>query len=659
MRPRFDTPAALVALAAVFAMAVARGWLCDDAFITFRVVEQMARGEGPVFNVGERVQVFTHPLWMFVLAAWSALGGTLRPGAIGLSLVVFGVGLVAYARAFRDRPLTLALVLLAFFGCRTLVDYASGGLETPLAFALAMLAVWGVRAGRRGLALAALALLPLTRADLLFFALPFVFAIPARDMRDRLLQLAAFAAPTAAWMAFSTVYYGVPVPNTAFAKLAGPAAQRWDPGVAYVVGSLLSDPGAMALTVTGLAVGIARRRRDGLVRAAFFALLLSLAYAAWAGGDFMLGRFLLPTLWAALIGLAAALPAPRGERADVRWLASLVATLAFAHAMTGHTTLRTQLGLRDVEGHEGPWYPPAVDERRFYLPWLGLFPTERFPALAVRMGSAWNTSPRVAGAMGVAAYARPRDEAVVDYLALAEPFLARLQPVAVNRPGHAFRPLPEGFLLWRDPTHHFADARLDALAADLRLAHRSPDLFTVERAAALWRLLRLRPLDAGAIEMQRAGDVVRLAVRPRMLIRLQDPPGRGVTWTSRDCMPGATPYRGGDLVEASTDGASRIECPARDFDRIPFHVHAGTIAAGTPPVVKLDEGIPIVRENFTWLRDLPRWAVAGHGEGSLLPSLVALVLLVIAAILVKMSRNSTGAIDPWPRRTSSSSSSSR
>ena len=640
MRTRFDTAAALAALAAVFAMAVARGWLCDDAFITFRVVEQMARGEGPVFNGGERVQVFTHPLWMFVLAAWSALGGTLRPGAIVLSLGVFGVGLFAYARAFRDRPLTLALLLLAFFCCRTLVDYASGGLETPLAFALAMLAVGALRAGRRGLALVALALLPITRADLVFFALPFVFAIPARDKRERLLQLVVFAVPAAAWMAFSTIYYGVPVPNTAFAKLAAPAAQRFDHGLAYVAGSLLSDPGAIALVGSSVAIGIARWRHDALVRAALAALVLSLAYSAWAGGDFMLGRFLLPCLWAALIALAAALPAPRAERDDARWLAGLVAVLALGHAITGHTTLRMQLGLRSVEGHEGPWYPPAVDERRFYLPWLGLFPTERFEELAVRMGSGWNTSPRVVGAMGVAAYVRPRDEAVVDYLALAEPFLARLHPVALNRPGHAFRPLPEGFLLWRDPAHRFADARLEALAADLRLAHRSPDLFTRERAAALWRLLRLRPLDAGAVETRRSGDAIRLTVRPLMLVRLQDPPGRGVTWTSRDCVPGATAYRGGHLVEASEDGASHIDCPAKDFDRIPFYLHAGTIEAGSPPVVRLDEGIPIVREGFTWLRDLPRWAVAGHGEGSLLPSLVALALLGIAAILVKMSRTS-------------------
>src|SRR5262245_9920784 len=160
MHKRYDIAWGAAAAVAVVAVAIARAWHCDDAFITFRVVEQLLAGNGPVYNIGERVQVFTHPLWLLVLSGWAAAGGSLHPGAMALSLVVFAAGVAALVWAFRDRPLTLAIVLVAFLCSRAAMDYATSGLETPASFALAMAAVLGLRSGRRALAIAALALMP-------------------------------------------------------------------------------------------------------------------------------------------------------------------------------------------------------------------------------------------------------------------------------------------------------------------------------------------------------------------------------------------------------------------------------------------------------------------------------------------------------------------
>jgi arabinofuranosyltransferase len=41
-------------------------WIGDDAFITMRVVDNLSHGYGLVWNTGERVQVFSHPLWLFL-----------------------------------------------------------------------------------------------------------------------------------------------------------------------------------------------------------------------------------------------------------------------------------------------------------------------------------------------------------------------------------------------------------------------------------------------------------------------------------------------------------------------------------------------------------------------------------------------------------------
>ena len=39
-------------------------WLGDDAFITFRTVMNVTHGHGLTFNIAERVQSYTHPLWL-------------------------------------------------------------------------------------------------------------------------------------------------------------------------------------------------------------------------------------------------------------------------------------------------------------------------------------------------------------------------------------------------------------------------------------------------------------------------------------------------------------------------------------------------------------------------------------------------------------------
>jgi hypothetical protein len=63
----------LCAIAAVVTgavLAAARFWVCDDAFISFRYADNLVRGHGLVFNLGERVEGFTNLAWTL----WAALG---------------------------------------------------------------------------------------------------------------------------------------------------------------------------------------------------------------------------------------------------------------------------------------------------------------------------------------------------------------------------------------------------------------------------------------------------------------------------------------------------------------------------------------------------------------------------------------------------------
>src|SRR5579859_3103786 len=71
---------------ALIAFGYEHRWTSDDSFIDFRVVQQILAGHGPVYNLGQRVEVFTSPLW---LAALTVFGGL--SGHIELSAVILGI----------------------------------------------------------------------------------------------------------------------------------------------------------------------------------------------------------------------------------------------------------------------------------------------------------------------------------------------------------------------------------------------------------------------------------------------------------------------------------------------------------------------------------------------------------------------------------------
>src|SRR5215213_6769699 len=63
-----DALASLLTLA-FLAVLIRTAWLSDDALITLRTVLNVTHGFGLRFNIDERVQTYTHPLWLALLTA--------------------------------------------------------------------------------------------------------------------------------------------------------------------------------------------------------------------------------------------------------------------------------------------------------------------------------------------------------------------------------------------------------------------------------------------------------------------------------------------------------------------------------------------------------------------------------------------------------------
>ena len=68
----------------------------DDAYISWRYADNLARGLGLVWNEGERVEGYTNFLWTVILAIPHRLGLDVEMFAIALGLVLFTVTLAIF-----------------------------------------------------------------------------------------------------------------------------------------------------------------------------------------------------------------------------------------------------------------------------------------------------------------------------------------------------------------------------------------------------------------------------------------------------------------------------------------------------------------------------------------------------------------------------------
>lgn len=109
----------------------------DDAYITYKMALNLARGHGMVFNVGEHIYVVTTPLWMLCLAGMRYITGDILVAAQLLGAVFEALLLVAvirYSRAF-DNELLTGLAASIFLCTHPVFLFNSfGGME--IAFSL-------------------------------------------------------------------------------------------------------------------------------------------------------------------------------------------------------------------------------------------------------------------------------------------------------------------------------------------------------------------------------------------------------------------------------------------------------------------------------------------------------------------------------------------
>jgi arabinofuranosyltransferase len=331
-----------------------------------------------VFNAGERVEAYTGPLWLalLALAAWLLPFGLEQMAAV-LSIALTAGGLLALAggavalwRAAGERRALVPLGAVVVAALPPFWDFATAGLEMGLALAWLGLAFLGLAscveappsARRAAVVAVGIGLGPLARPDLGLFAAGFLAVLvalsgPWRWHRAAGLVACAAAAPLA-YQVFRMGYFASLLPNTALAKEAG--LPFWDRGLRYLGNAIwlyvLWLP--LALLAAAAAPAIARwwgagRRRAVLVAAAPVACgVVHAVYVVRLGGDYMHGRMLLPSLFGVLAPVAVV-------RLPGGWRGAVAAVAVVAWAVACAATLRAP-----SDAEEAPAAAEFLDQRR-------------------------------------------------------------------------------------------------------------------------------------------------------------------------------------------------------------------------------------------------------------------------------------------------------
>ncbi|HEY0463660.1 MAG TPA: hypothetical protein VGC79_05600 [Polyangiaceae bacterium] len=475
-------------------------WICDDAFISARVVDNFLSLRGLRYNPPERVQAFTHPLWLLLMVVARCLDHDPYWSLLGLSILIsaLSVGAIVWTSERAEPFLWAVAGTLAL--CKSFVEYSSSGLENPLTHLLVVLS-WreAVRKPSPSLlkvsALAGLA--ALNRLDLvLLFAPPLFLLAKAQtgSWRSRLQPVLLGFCPLLAWELFSVVYYGSLVPNTAIAKLSTtlPRTALLEHGLAYLLQPTWNDPLSLVLLLVGLPWGLLRG--TALVRAFCVGAALYIGYLIWIGGDFMAGRFLSAPVLVAVLTLLELLPVPRPAVqvtlvAGALALASVSLTPIWGAPLPSSSTVTLSDSDTCLDG--------VCDERAFYGPFTQWRRVENGSHLAhpwALRGVEWTKAPertRIAGAIGFRGFFAGPQVFIVDYFGLSDPLLARMAPdpkLHAWKPGHLKRCIPLGY---PDATRLGPSALPDAALREyytlIWLATRA-DLWSLARWRAIWKL---------------------------------------------------------------------------------------------------------------------------------------------------------------------------
>ncbi|PJZ70105.1 hypothetical protein CH373_09980 [Leptospira perolatii] len=489
---------------------LANSWVGEDSYITLRTVDNFLNGNGLRWNLHERVQAYTHPLWMFLISGFGFFHIPLYYSTLIASWIcVFGAiwFLIKEQANLRieefDQKVSSAFLLLFLVGSRAFIDYSTSGLENPLSYLLLALLV---REGNRTVSDASpiqlmrfffvISMAYLNRQDTVLFAVPYFLYIlyknANRQFLPRLLWTGFLGGlPIFLWTAFSLLYYGYPVPNTAYAKLNTDISSLdlLFQGLQYLKNTLLWDP----VTAIGIVLPLGlhfweKRKFDPQFTLPFIGAISYVIYTAKIGGDFMSGRFLAAPFFVSVLILS------RYQYKQFPYIVGLLFLIFGLFNPRSNLYTTPDYRRHRYDGH-------IVDEKGSYIQNSNFFRSlsvKEFPDHGwAEIGRKYKKDISLATSksntcitlnVGYFGFFSGSDKRIIDIYALTDPLLSKLPTSKPWRIGHFGRNIPEGYFeSVKSGENKIQDPDLKEYYEKLKKITESEDLLAKDRLLAIWR----------------------------------------------------------------------------------------------------------------------------------------------------------------------------
>ncbi|MCX6056523.1 MAG: hypothetical protein NTZ74_16740 [Chloroflexi bacterium] len=449
----------LVLLLVIFVIILRRAWIAEDAYITFRTVDNFINGYGLTWNIGERVQTYTHPLWLFLISLFYFITHEAYFTTIFVSLLMsfFAIALIPMKISKSEFGSGIAIIVLMF--SNAFVDYSTSGLENPLSYLISGLFLFKYFNNKHTYkdlfilsAIASFAALNRLDSFVIFFP-PLLYAFWKTNHKGKALKFLLIGQlPIIIWEIFSIFYYGFLFPNTYYAKLNHmiPWNELLVQGGYYCLESLTNDPITL-LSIIGILLIIViskSLRKNFEILAVIVGVVTYMISIIVSGGDFMAGRFFaLPLYIFAILMSRMNFGNSVALRTSLLFFPIFLGLIASppTYAITGGSTTVNTQGI--------------ANERVYYFLENGLVNQSRSKANPffswIRFGNYNKDLSKTAtekiidirGNIGMAGYYSGPNVHIVDILGLGDPLMARL-PAMYNytwRIGHHERAMPAGY----------------------------------------------------------------------------------------------------------------------------------------------------------------------------------------------------------------------
>lgn len=444
-------------------------WQSDDAYHAYAMSKNLVEGNGFVYNVGERSNSSSCPLFTLIVALGYLVFRNMFLVSLLICIIFSASAFSILVHDFCKNKKQIIAVFLMSIASVSFMSYTTAGLENCLLFFLAALFLkkylntQTYNAKELFYMAILISLIAMTRMDAVLMFVPMVvYLYLAKRNRVSFIKCCFIAVaglmPFIIWELFSLFYFGFFVPNTAFVKLGTdiPKMQYIKRGIQYLCITFLCDPLVILVPVLIILIAVFLKKAKYIFAAAGIALYF--VYVIYIGGDFMLGRHFTVMFF---MGLIIYMHMHNNALSDTmrqknRYLMKLMEIGCVSGLL--FTFVISPISNQFLYGNN--FNSPISDERAGYFKWTSLFnnAVSYITTGDMCIRDAWNEdglnnyrsmnikSVVDANIPGIMKYYND-DMYLNDFYALGDPFLSKLPAVIEPnwRIGHMHREAPKGY----------------------------------------------------------------------------------------------------------------------------------------------------------------------------------------------------------------------